>query len=226
MPSASSRSPEVRALTTSVSAQSPCVTTLLAPSSTQPPPLLLRGGHHVGDVVARLPLAVRERELHAAVGDRRQHARLLRIAAAETHRGAAQHHGRQIRLQDQRAAERLHHQHDLDRAAAEPAVLLGERQAEQAEFGVLRPQRGAPAARLLEVVLALIERVAVGHQPIDAVLQQALFVGEGEVHRGVFQSRDSPRHCRASPRQSVAASCRRPMDSRLRAAMTRVGWRS
>ena len=40
---------------------------------------------------------------------------------------------------DQRAAERLHHQHDLDRAAAEPAVFLGERQAEQAEFGVLRP---------------------------------------------------------------------------------------
>ena len=39
MPSASSRSPEVRALTTSVSAQSPCETTLLAPSSTQPPPL-------------------------------------------------------------------------------------------------------------------------------------------------------------------------------------------
>ena len=146
---------------------------------------MLRRGHHVGDVVARLPLAVRERQLHAAIGDRRQHARLLRLAAAQPHRGAAQHHRRQVRLQDQRAAERLHHQHDLDRAAAEPAVLLGERQAEQAQLGVLRPQRGAPAVRLLVVVLALIERVAVGHQPIDAVLQQALFVGEGEVHQGI-----------------------------------------
>ena len=125
---------------------------------------------------------MRERELHAAVGDRRQHARLLRIAGTEAHRGAAEHHGRQIRLQDQRAAERLHHQHDLDRAAAEPTVFLGERQTEQPKFGVLRPQRGAPAARLLEMVLALIERIAVGHQPIDAVLQQALFIGEGEVH--------------------------------------------
>ena len=41
MPSVSSRSPEVRALTISVSALSPCSTTLLAPSSTQPPPLRL-----------------------------------------------------------------------------------------------------------------------------------------------------------------------------------------
>ena len=141
-----------------------------------------RGGHHIGDVVAGLSLAMRERQLHAAVGDRRQHARLLRIAGAETHRRAAQYHGRQIRLQDQRAAERLHHQHDLDRAAAEPAVFLGERQTEQAEVGVLRPHRGAPAARRFEVVLTLIERVAVGQQAVDAVLQQALFVGEGEVH--------------------------------------------
>ena len=163
---------------------------------------LLRGGHHVGHVVARLPLAVRERELHAAVGDRRQHARLLRLAAAETHRGAAQHDGRQIRLQDQRAAERLHHQHDLDRAAAEPAVFLGERQTEQPEFGVLRPQRGAPAARFLEVVLALIERVAIGHQPIDAVLQQALFIGECEVHLV----------CLAS--LSLRASCRKQVSMR------------
>ena len=125
---------------------------------------------------------MRERELHAAVGDGGQHARSLRLAGAETHRGAAQYDRRQIRLQDQRAAERLHHQHHLDSAAAEPAIFLGERQPEQPEFGVLRPKRGAPAAWFFEVVLALIERVAIGHQPIDAVLQQALFIGECEVH--------------------------------------------
>ena len=83
MPALSSRSPEVRALTTSLSAQSPCSTTLFAPSSTQPAPFALGRGQHVGHVVARLTLAMRERELHAALGDRRQDRRLLRRAAGQ-----------------------------------------------------------------------------------------------------------------------------------------------
>ena len=99
MPSASSRSPEVRALTTSISAQSPCVTTLLAPSSTHPWPSAFRRGHDIGQVIARLPLAVREGELHAAIGDRRQDRRLLRLGATATHRRAAQHHRRKIGFQ-------------------------------------------------------------------------------------------------------------------------------
>ena len=67
-------------------------------------------------------------------------------------------------------------------AAAEPAVLLGERQAEQPQLGELRPQRRAPARRLLQVALAGLEAVVVGHQPGDAVGQQALVVGEIEIH--------------------------------------------
>ena len=94
---------------------------------------------------------------------------LLRLAAGQPQRGAAQHDRRQIRLQRQHAAERLHHQHDLDRAAAEPAILLGERQAQQAQLGVLRPQRAAPAFGLGEIVLRCSKRVVVGQQPIDAV---------------------------------------------------------
>ena len=73
---------------------------------------------------------------------------MLRVAAGEPQRGAGQHDGRQIRLQREHPAERLHDQHHLDGAAAEPAMFLGEGQAEQAELGVLRPQRAAPALRL------------------------------------------------------------------------------
>ena len=60
----------------------------------------------------------------------------------------------QIRLQHQRLAERLHHDHGLDRAGAEAAVVFGERQAEQALLGELAPDGFAPAALLRHVLLA------------------------------------------------------------------------
>ena len=87
-----------------------------------------------------------------------------------------------IRLQHQAAAERLHHDHCLDRPAAEAAMRFRERQAEQTEFGVLLPDGAAPAVGFGHVFLALLELVLIGDQPIDAVLQQSLFVGEIEVH--------------------------------------------
>ena len=128
---------------------------------------------------------MREGQLAAAVGDRRQDRRLLRRAAGQADRGPAQHHRRQIGLQRQRAAEFLHHQHQLDRPAAEAAVLLGERHAEQAEFGVLRPHVRAPARGLFQEPLARLEAVAIRHQPRDAVRQQALVVGEIEIHQSL-----------------------------------------
>ena len=54
----------------------------------------------------------------------------LRVAAGRLDRRSAKHHGREKWLQHQHAAERLHHQHDLLRAAAEATVFLGERQAQ------------------------------------------------------------------------------------------------
>ena len=105
------------------------------------PAIALAGrlGQHVRQIVARLPLAMREGEQLFARGDLRQQRALLRVIAGEAQRGAGQHDRREIRLQRQRPAERLHHQHDLDAAAAEPAMLLGKRQAEQPQLGILRP---------------------------------------------------------------------------------------
>ena len=93
----------------------------------------------------------------------------MRLAAAEPQQAAAEHDGREIRLQRQRAAERLHHDHGLDRPAAEAAVLLARTAAEQAELGILLPQRAAPAVGLLRCnVLRALEVVVVGEQPLDA----------------------------------------------------------
>ena len=45
---------------------------------------------------------------------------------------AAQHHGGEIRLQHQRLAQGFHHDHGLDTAGAEAAIVFGERQPKQA----------------------------------------------------------------------------------------------
>ena len=128
MPSGSSRSPAMRALTISRSAPSPCSDDALG--AVEHPAARGRFGRrqHIGQVVARLPLAMREGQGHLAFGDLRQDRRFLRLVAGQAQRGAAQHDRRQIRFERQDPAERLHDQHDLDRAAAKPAMFLGEGQ--------------------------------------------------------------------------------------------------
>ncbi len=96
---------------------------------------------------------------------------------------AAEHHRREIRLEHEAAAERLHDDHRLDRRAADPAVFFGEGQAEQAELGELRPALAAVALRLLAIGLAVLERVAVGDHPARrSLLQQPLLFAQIEIH--------------------------------------------
>jgi hypothetical protein len=85
-------------------------------------------------------------------------------------------------VERERTAERFHHDHGLDRPAVDAAMLLGEGERGQAELGVLPPHVAAPAVGLLHVFLACLEFIALRAQPLDAVFQQALFVGKFEVH--------------------------------------------
>src|SRR5262249_41358146 len=87
-------------------------------------------------------------------------------------------------LQHQRLAERLHHDHGLDRAGAEAAIVFGERQAQQALLGKLAPDGLAPAALLLLVLLPRIEIVGVGQETVDAFLEKALLLGQIKIHVG------------------------------------------
>ena len=69
--------------------------------------------------------------------------RRLRIRR-ETDQAAGEHHRLEIGLDHEPAAERLHDDHGVDRSAAKPACLLGERRGEQAEIGEFLPVRLAP----------------------------------------------------------------------------------
>ncbi len=137
---------------------------------------------HVGEVVARLPLAMREGELQIASGDLRQGSGLLCGIAGEPQRRPSKHDRRQIGFERERPAEGFHDQHRLDRPAAEPAMLLGKRQAEEAQFGVLPPEIGAPPLGLRQIAAAGGEVVTVGKQPVDAVAQQPLLLGQIKIH--------------------------------------------
>ena len=132
-----------------------------------------------GDIVervARLPLAVREGKPQAAGGDLRQDVVLHCGRAAEPHQAAAEHDRGEIRRARERAAEFLHHDHDLDRAARDPAMALSKRQPEQAKLGIALPLAPVEAVRCDRA------RGARSEQPAHAVLQQALLLGEFEIH--------------------------------------------
>src|SRR6516162_10769363 len=94
---------------------------------------------------------------------------------------AADDNRRKIRLQHQRLAERLHHDHGLDRASAEATVVFRKGKAEQALLGELAPDRFAPAALLLHVLLALLELVGIGQKPVDAFLEKPLLLRQIEI---------------------------------------------
>ena len=129
----------------------------------------LGSGYDIGQVVARLAFAVREGQLQAALGDRRQDGLLLVRRTRNVQCGSAQHDGGEKRFQHQRSAERLHHQHDFLGAAAEAAVVLGERQTKQAEFGELRPNGGGKSFGQGQCrPLALSETVRVAQHAADA----------------------------------------------------------
>ncbi len=126
-------------------------------------------------------------EDHAAFGDLRQDRRLLFFVAGEPQRRAAKHDRGQIRLQCEDAPERLHHQHHLDRAAAEAAIIFGKGQAQQTKFGILCPEAAAPTLGLGEIGAALVKSIMVGEQPLDRVAQQPLLFAQIEIHRSAPQ---------------------------------------
>src|SRR5262249_18542816 len=82
--------------------------------------------------------------------------------------------------------EGFHHDHGLDRPAADATVLLGERQRREAEIDVLPPHVAAPAVGLLQVFLACLELVALCAQALDRGFQHALLFGKFEGHAAPY----------------------------------------
>ena len=124
-------------------------------------------------------------EAAAAVDHRRQHSPALGRRSQAGDEAAAQHDGREIGLDHEVPAERLHQDGELDRAAAAAAVLQSERQAEPAERGELVPDLAAPAGFAVGDFLKGAVVVALGQEFLGAAAQDRVLGIVSKVH-GVF----------------------------------------
>ncbi len=139
-------------------------------------------GGDIGEIVTRLPLVMGEGHAQRAAGDRGDQLGALHRVCRVAQEPTGEHHGREIGFEHETAPERLHDDHGLDRAAAEPALGLGEGEAEKPHFGIPRPEIGRPALRGLQIFLPLLEIIMLGDEFLDAVLEQRLFLAKIEIH--------------------------------------------
>ncbi|MNQ95808.1 hypothetical protein D3C85_1113820 [compost metagenome] len=139
-------------------------------------------GIHIGQVVTGLTLAVGEGKQAFAGDQRRQELRTLLGTGRCGQQATGEHHRGQVRFEQQAAADGLHDDHGFHGTAGEAAVLLRERQAEQPQFGVAAPELPAPAFGFAQVAGPLLEAIAIGDQPVDRILEHALFFVQIEIH--------------------------------------------
>jgi hypothetical protein len=96
---------------------------------------------------------------------------------------ARRHHRGQIGLHDQRLAEGLHHTHQIDRAAAEAAIVGRERQAGEAHLGQGRPYSRAPTRLGGNDLPARLEVIILGEEAPDRICEELLLFVVIEVHK-------------------------------------------
>ena len=140
---------------------------------------------HLGQVIARAGLDVREGHAALALRDHGQEALLLSGRAPPRHELAADPHRRQIGLDDEPLPDRLHDDHHVHRRAAEAVVLGGKRQTHEAHLGQLAPGLLAPSLGRRHDLAARVERVVIGDEALEAVREKLLLLREIEVHRVV-----------------------------------------
>ena len=171
-----------------MSALPPPRTTFLPPRSRYPP--LVRcacvGRSRSSWAKARWQLPLRHRRQHRLTFGRR---------AQGGDEPATQHHRREIGFEHEALAESFHQDGELDRAAADTAVLRRKRQTEPTELGELRPDLAVPAGiaggDLLHgaVVVSFVQKL------VGALAQDGVLGGVSKVH-GV--SRNRMKRCGAS----------------------------
>ena len=124
-----------------MSALPPPRTTFFPPRSRYPP--LVRCA-----CVGSVPFLVGEGQMELPLRHRRQHRLTFGRRAQGGDEPATQHHRREIGFEHEVLAESFHQDGELDRAAADAAVLRRKRQTEPTELGELRPEsRGSSRHR-------------------------------------------------------------------------------
>ena len=144
--------------------------------------ILFRRQPDVVQIKSGLPFGVGEAEAQIACGDPADEFAALFRGRGMLDERAAGDDRLEIGLERQRLAEFLHHDHRLDRAAAEAAVLLRERRAKQTHVGVFPPKRLAKADRRRLVGFARLEPIPILHQARDIVAQHLLLAAQFEIH--------------------------------------------
>ena len=141
-----------------------------------------RARAHARQLVARARLGLRKRHLRLAGNQRRQDLLLLGDRPATRDEPAAEADGREVRLDHERLAKRLHHDHHVHRVAAEAAVLRVERHAEDAHLGHGRPHVLAEARGRGDDLGARVEAVAGVQELAQGLGEEPLLVAVLEVH--------------------------------------------
>ncbi|MNM81729.1 hypothetical protein D3C81_937400 [compost metagenome] len=150
------------------------------------------------DVVQAMPaagLALRPGDAHIAGHDGGDYP-LGQFTAGTLEQPAADHHGGQVGLQHEGAAEGLHDDLVLDHAAAKPTERLGECGGENAQLaGERLPAFGAPALRRSHGRHAPVEAVLLVQIAREHVAQHLLLIAELEIHRAFLHvCPRAPRH--------------------------------
>ena len=127
--------------------------------------------------VAPAGFGVGEGQLRLAGDQGAEEAGALGVVSRRGDEAAAEQHARRVGFDDEAAAEPLHERHERHRVAAEPAIGLGERNAEPAEFGEGGPLFGGEAGFALRQRAAGLEVVFVADEALDAFGEQRLFLG-------------------------------------------------
>ena len=134
------------------------------------------------EVVARILLGLRKRHFQLALDDLRQNAVFLRRSTRAGDELRPEADGSEIRLDHQRLSEQFHDAHQVDRAAAEPAVVRRERQPKQPHLGEGAPYLPAPSLGRCDDLPARFEVVVLADEAPHRVGEQLLFFVVIEVH--------------------------------------------
>ncbi len=112
----------------------------------------------------------------------RNNSRQMISAAAKLHQLAAKNNRRNIGLQHQSSAERLHKGGDFRAAHAEPTQFFGEWQAKPSHLGKARPNVLAPAGFAGDQSAKYIVRIMLAEKLLRALTDQALIFGGFKIH--------------------------------------------
>ena len=144
--------------------------------------VFLRRRLEIGIIVAATRLGIGECEDTFPADDGRKVFLALGVAASMLEEAAGADHGGNERFDHQALAEFFHDDHRVDRAAAKTADIFAEGHAQNAEFGELRPDFGAPSGIALDSSAARFPIVLFTDQARKTVAHHVLFFGEVEIH--------------------------------------------